>query len=169
MGDGALDLAAANGEPIPYDGWTELVFDLPYNDNPDLTLRVPFLVSHVSLTRLILGFNVIQELILGQEEGTEAVTVIAKFLKDAMQIENDKAEAIVNYVQTRETAHVHALVRVGRQGIVIHPGCVARIKCKIPSDFSVSVALFEAGNPDPKLEQLDLGDSLVEVHHTNQP
>lgn len=64
LGDRELDLTAANGEPIPYDGWVELTFNLPGNDDPNLAIRVPFLVSRVSLVRPILGFNVIQELIL---------------------------------------------------------------------------------------------------------
>lgn len=102
LGDSELDLTAANGEPIPYDGWVELTFNLPGNDDPNLAIRVPFLVSCVNLLRPILGFNVIQELILGREGGVE---VVAQLLREAMQIESDKAEAIVNFVQTREPTH----------------------------------------------------------------
>lgn len=75
LGDRALNLTAANGEPIPYDGWMELTFNLPGNDDPNLAIRVPFLVSCVNLPRLILGFNVIQELILGREGGVEVVPI----------------------------------------------------------------------------------------------
>ena len=31
------------------------------------------------------------------------------------------------------------------------------------------MALFEVNHPDLKLEELDLGDGLVEVHHTRRP
>lgn len=169
LGDRELDLTAANGEPIPYDGWVELTFNLPGNDDPNLAIRVPFLVSCVSLVRPILGFNVIQELILGQEGGIEVVAIIAKLLREAMQIENDKAEAIVNFLQTQEPIHGHARVRVGRHDVVVHPGQVVRIKCKVPADFTPTVALFEVNHPDLRLEPLDLGDGLVEVHHTKRP
>ncbi|KAK0132160.1 hypothetical protein N1851_033046 [Merluccius polli] len=167
LGDRELDLTAANGEPIPYDGWVD--FNLPGNDDPNLAIRVPFLVSQVSLARPIVGFNVIKELILGQEGGMGVVSVIARLLKDAMQVESDKAEAIVNFIQTQEPTHGHALVRVGWHELVVHPGQVARIKCKVPADFTSPVALFEVNHPDLKLEQLDLGDGLVEVHHTRRP
>ncbi|KAF0037936.1 hypothetical protein F2P81_010810 [Scophthalmus maximus] len=169
LGDRNLDLTAANGELIPYDGWVELTFNLPGNDDPNLAIRVPFVVSQVNLLRPIVGFNVIKELILGQETGMEVVAVIARLLKEAMQVENDKAEAIVNLVQTQEPSHGHALVRVGRHDVLIHPGQVAHIKCKVPADFPSTVALFEVNHPDLKLEQLDLGDGLVEVHHTRHP
>lgn len=166
MGDRDLDLTAANGEPIPYDGWIELTFNLPGNEDPSLAIRVPFLVSRVSLARPILGFNVIQELILGRESGVE---VIAQLLRKAMQIEEEQAEAIVNVVQTQEHVHSDALVRVGRHDFVVHPGRVARVRCRVPADFTSPVALFEVNHSDPRLEQLDLGDGLVEVHHTRQP
>lgn len=129
LGDRELDLIAANGEPIPYDGWVELTFNLPGNDDPNLAIRVPFLVSQVSLARPIVGFNVIKELILGQEGGMGVVSVIARLLEDAMQVESDKAEAIVNFIQTQEPTHSRPLVRVGQHEVVIHPGQVARIKC----------------------------------------
>ena len=84
MGNRELDLTAVNGEPIPYDGWVELTFNLPGNHDPNFAIRVPFLVSCVSLVRPILRYNVIQELILGQESGIEVVAIIAKLLREAM-------------------------------------------------------------------------------------
>ncbi|KAI3370852.1 hypothetical protein L3Q82_007369 [Scortum barcoo] len=44
---------------------------------------------------------------------------------------------------------------------------IAHIKCKVPADFTSPVALFEVNHPDLNLEQLDLGDGLVEVHQTS--
>lgn len=73
LGDREQDLTAANGEPIPYEGWVELTFNLPGNEDPNLAIRVPFLISHVSLVRPILGFSMIQELILGKEGEIEVV------------------------------------------------------------------------------------------------
>lgn len=169
IGSQPLDLTAANGGLIPYDGWVELTFNLPGNEDPNLAIRVPFLVSRASLTRPILGFNVIEELILGQDGDIEVVAVIGKLLREAMQIENYQAETIVNFIQTPEPDQKHAVVRVGRQDIVIRPGHVTRIKCKVPADFTSTVALFEVNHPDTRLEELDIGDGLVEVHHVKQP
>lgn len=149
IGSKGLELTAANGGQIPHEGWVELIFNLPDNDDPNLAIRVPFLVSRVSLVRPVLGFNVIQELILGQEDKTGVVTAVAQLLKEAMQIESEQAETIVNFVQTRESPRV--AVKVGRQNVIVRPGCVAHIKCKIPADFSSSVALFEVSQLEQKL------------------
>lgn len=169
LGGEPLKVTAANGEPIPYDGWIELLFNLPNNDNPHLTIRVPFLVGNVSLPRPILGFNVIQELILCQEGGADVITVIAKLLKDAMQIQTGQAEAIVNFIQAHEPMYEHARIRVGKRGAVIHSGQATRVRCHIPADFHAPIALFEVNDLNAKLEQLDIGDGLVEVHHTRRP
>lgn len=86
-----LNLTAANGEPTPHDAWVELTFNLPGNEDPSLAIRVPFLVSRVSLARPILCFSVIQELIFGCEGVLEVVAIIAQLLKSAMQIEEEQA------------------------------------------------------------------------------
>lgn len=82
-----------------------------------------------------------------------------------MQIESSKAEAIVNFVQTHEHTHCQTQVRVGRNDVVVGPGQMARIECKVPYDLTSPVALFEVNC----FEQLDLGDGLVEVHRTRRP
>lgn len=43
LGDRALILTADNGEPIPYDGWVDLTFNPPGNDDPRIAIKVPFL------------------------------------------------------------------------------------------------------------------------------
>lgn len=71
MGECDLKLLAATGEVIPYDGWIEVIVNLPGNDNPNHSIKVPFLVSCNELLRPLLGFNVIQEIILRQGDETD--------------------------------------------------------------------------------------------------
>lgn len=58
-----LDVSAITGDEVPYDGWVEVVVNLQGNDDPDLSICVPFLVSRVKLGRPVVGVNVIQVLI----------------------------------------------------------------------------------------------------------
>lgn len=74
---------------------------------------MPFLVSRVGLVRPVLGFNVIQELILGQEDKTGVVAAVAQLLKEAMQIESEQADTSVNFVQTPEPPQGNVAVKVG--------------------------------------------------------
>lgn len=61
-----LEVCAVNGDIIPFDGWTVITVNLPGNDDPNMSIPVPFLVSHLQIERPLLGFNVIEELIQGQ-------------------------------------------------------------------------------------------------------
>lgn len=66
----------------------------------------------------------------------------------------------MNIVQTQEHVYGVVLVRVGWCDFV-HPGCVARIRCRVPADFTSPLALFEVIHTDPRLEQLALDDGLL--------
>lgn len=61
-----LEVCAVNGDIIPFDGWTVITVNLPGNDDPNMSIPVPFLVSRLQIERPLLGFNVIEELIQGQ-------------------------------------------------------------------------------------------------------
>ena len=56
-----LDLRAANNSPIPYSGYVEIEFNVCNKKTPGLL--VPFLVTKSMLTRPILGYNVIEEIV----------------------------------------------------------------------------------------------------------
>lgn len=43
--EGGLDVYAVNGDTIPFDGWVEVTVNILWNDSPNLSIQVPFLVS----------------------------------------------------------------------------------------------------------------------------
>lgn len=63
-----LDVYAVNGNLVPFDGWVAITVNLPGNENPSLSIKIPFLVSSLPLERPLLGFNVLEELVQGQPE-----------------------------------------------------------------------------------------------------
>uniref|UniRef100_A0A3B1J7S5 ribonuclease H n=1 Tax=Astyanax mexicanus TaxID=7994 RepID=A0A3B1J7S5_ASTMX len=166
MGTQPLNVLAVNGDTVPFDGWIEVTVNLPGNSDPNLSIQVPFLVGSRPLERPILGFNVIEQLIKGQQSGAKILATIANLLSGAMEIEDDKANAIINLIQTQRTERVSpALVKVGQRDVVIRAGQVAHVKCKLPDTLEspFSVVLFEPSQESTQLEKLDLGDGLMEV------
>lgn len=113
MGDYNHDVFAANGGAIPYDGWVEVTVNLPGNDDPNLSIKVLLLVSRADLLRTLLGFNVIQELIQGQGDGMEVLSIMVNLLRGAMEIESEKTEAMVSFNQTQKPVNEQVLVKVG--------------------------------------------------------
>lgn len=63
-----LKVYAVNGDLIPFDGWAIITANLQGNDNPNLSINAPFLVSHLPIERPLLGFNVVKDIIWGQPE-----------------------------------------------------------------------------------------------------
>ena len=57
-----IDLRAANGTSIPYEGWVELTFRI-VDQYPDCALIVPFLVTNSDLASPLIGYNVIEKLV----------------------------------------------------------------------------------------------------------
>ena len=60
-----LNLTATNGTAIPYKGWVEAKFQLNWEDEKEVT--VPFLVTPEWLEQPIVGYNVIEPFLQGDE------------------------------------------------------------------------------------------------------
>ncbi len=166
MGSKPLHVLAVNGDVLPFDGWVEATVNLPGNSDPQLAIQVPFLVGKMALERPLLGFNIIEQLVKGQTSGVSVLATITTLLKGAMEIGDDQAEVIVNFIQRQKpSCDTETIVKVGYQDVVIPSGQLAHIKCSIPVDFDLSepTILFESNVDNPQFEQLDVGDGLLEV------
>lgn len=100
--DDPLSVSAVTGDDIPYDGWVETVVNLQGNDDPDVSIHVPFLVSRIELERPLIGFNVIQVLIENSESRPELLSILSALLAGALEIDDVSVDAMVNFIQTRD-------------------------------------------------------------------
>ncbi|XP_061817764.1 uncharacterized protein [Nerophis lumbriciformis] len=174
IGRKPLSVLAVNGEPLPYDGWVGVNVSLPDNSDPNLSIQVPFLVSSVPMDRPLIGFNVIECLIMGPKGESDFISALVTLLRGALSIENDKAIALVSLIQTHASHDSdvrHGMLKVGFHDVVIPAGAVRQVKCRIPPMFDTSnpLVLFEPNENNPQLQQLDVGDSLLEINHAKVP
>ncbi len=95
-----LEVCAVNGDPIPFDGWTVITVNLLGNEDPSLSINVPFLVSKMPIERPLLGFNVIEELIQGQPE--QLMQTLTTLLAGAIDVPNEKAQTLIEVIRTAE-------------------------------------------------------------------
>lgn len=174
IGDKALSVLGVNGQPLPYDGWVGVMVSLPENSDPNLTVQVPFLVSSVPMDCPLIGFNVIEQLILGPNASTNLIPTIVSLLRSAMNLQDDTATALVNFIQTKLTSDnvvSQSVLKVGLYDVVIPAGQVKYVKCKVSStvDMSNPLVLFEPTESNPQLQQLDVGNSLLTVCDARVP
>ena len=67
-----LNLEAMNGTDIPFDGWIEVKFKLAGDDTTADELTVPVLVGRKEQEYMIIGFNVIEEILSQHRENPQA-------------------------------------------------------------------------------------------------
>lgn len=63
--DNGLQVYGVNGDLIRFDGWVAIPVNLPGNEDLNLLVSIPFQVSSLPIERP-LGFNVVEEFILGR-------------------------------------------------------------------------------------------------------
>lgn len=156
---------AVNGDIIPFDGWIALTVNLKVNENPVFSIAVPSLVSSVALERPILNFNILEEIMQNWSE--ELIPMLITLQGNAMSLPEETAELVVHLIQTSEPSVQCGSVRTGKRKTVIPPGQVTWVKCHVPShfDLSDSAFLFEPGESDVQLAEMDIGEGLLEVQN----
>lgn len=167
--DEELKVYAVNGEILPFDGWVALTVNLKGNENPNLSITVPFLVSSLVLERPLLGFNVLEVMI--QEQPERLIPTLTSLLCNAMVIPTEKAELLVNYIQTDKPPVQCGRLRTSRQDTVIPAGQVAWISCQVPPHMLLSdlMFLFEPDGNSIPLTDLDVGEGLLKVQNPRKP
>ncbi len=134
----------------------------PGNEDPSLSINVPFLVSKMSIERPLLGFNVIEELIQRQPE--QLMQTLTALLAGAIDVPNEKAQTLIEVIRTTEEVECGHL-KVSQRRVIIPAGQVAWVQCRITPNLaqSDSVVMFEPQEDNTHLSCLDLGEGLLEM------
>lgn len=167
-----LGIHAVTGHVVPYSGWVGLIVNLAGNDDPNLTIQAPFLVSQLPLPQPLLGAKVLEEIIRRKESSGDAVATVISLLLSAFGIEEEQVEAIVNFIQVPPRTYCDPVtIRVGKGHALILPGRTVHVWCRVPPNFDVSdpLVLYEPAEKSAALGQLSVGEGLLEVNDTRWP
>lgn len=129
-----------------------------------VAIQVPTLVSQNCVTGLLLGFNVIEEIILESLEKPGSVS-LSDLLADALKLHRNTAEAIVSVISkapAQETMRKET-IRVGKRGLTVLSGKICEIKCHVRSWPEGGTMLFEPTLESVLPEGLELFPALVDV------
>lgn len=166
--EGVLELLAANGTDIPYEGWMEIEFTLckdtvaGMSDKPVL---VPILVASSNIDRPIIGFNVVEELALMNDpsgDGTRSGDMV-KRLCSAMEVGCKTARAVLSVLKKQKPEVQPHTVRVGRRPVTIPKNKVMAVHCSWPNKrvLSASPAVLEPSYEAPWPTGLVIREQLV--------
>lgn len=127
-----LEISAANGTDVPFDGWAEVELQVRSENYGHVTIQVPVLISKNCLNCPIFGSNVIAEIInTNQEQKGEAD--ISALLKEALSISDSAVEALVSALQilTPDETAPECSVRTGKKGVTIPAGQICEVRCRV--------------------------------------
>lgn len=159
-----LRVTAANGTNVPFEGWAELTVEIKSPTHGQVAIEVPVLVSQNCASGLLLGFNVIEEIILESQEKPGSVS-LSDLLAEALKLRRDTAEAMVSVISENPAKDdmVNDTVRVGKKGLTIHSGQVCELRCHVKSRPLGDTVLFEPTWDLELLEGLQLFPALINV------
>lgn len=169
--DNPLQVEAANGTEMPYVGWVELTFRLAASDEE---LHVPMLVMKGSQQpRPIIGFNVIERIVINSQEKQTNDTEEEKLIKTVKMafpnLKKGAVKAFIKAVCVERTSEY--LVRTACQRISIPSHSAVQVKCKIHvKPFKEDTTLVFEPDDNPQWpEGLEFCDTLVQVRKGAQP
>ncbi len=157
--DKDLDLSAANGTAIPYDGWIEVSLEIDIDGTGARQLQVPMLVTPKQLDEPIIGYNIIHEVVINPNSYPRSSHPIERAFGD---IPSQTLKAILNVINDNDA--VLGAVKVGRENVVIPRGESVMVPCRVHTGMPrPTAAVFEPGDSPEVPEGLILHHIAVEV------
>ncbi len=126
--DDPLTITAANGTEVLFEGWAEILMEIKSAKHGQVAIHVPMLVSQSCVSGLLLGFNVIEEIILESLEKPGSVS-LSDLLAEALKLHRDTAETIVSVISdtlAQETPRTDT-IRVRKRGLTVPSGQICEI------------------------------------------
>eukprot|EP00794_Sanderia_malayensis_P006740 gene6740-7500_t len=158
-----LDLTTANGSDLPYVGFVTLVFALPGASTD--TIQVPFLVTEHDMENVIVGFNVVEELVT--QHRTPSDSFVASWVSSLNQV---KADNIATFVEVVEDAkkELPFPVKATKNRIAIPKNASVTVPCRIqiPAVSKATLFMFEPNDVETWPEGVQLHDKVVTVKPT---
>lgn len=155
---GELNIFAANGNLIDFEGWVSISFQLKSGSEE---LLVPFLVTGVcQLERPIIGFNVIKEL---KEKFSESHMFIS-CLSTALPSKTKECLSAVTSVIEEENDLI-GVVKSGKVHTVVAKGASTVLKCFVHTGVNRlnQLAIFVPNLENSLAECLDIKETLITV------
>lgn len=164
LSDQPLEIAAANGTDVPFDGWADTELQIQSVNYGHVAIQVPVLISQHNLNCPILGSNVIAEILKTNKEQRGGADLSA-LLKEALSVSSSAVDALVSALQmpTPDEIDPECSVRTGKKGVMIPAGQICEVKCRVREWPRGGPRLFQPNLESSCPEGLELFPALVDV------
>ena len=162
--EAGLNLIGANGGPIPFEGWVEVQFQLASSTQSAAPITVPLLVARDELEYLIIGYNVIEEVVKGRDQmGGQNADSLREIMSSAFsEVERENVTALVDFVQSAGVERL-CVLRSGKNNLTVPRGQTVSVNCRVdcgPLEERTPV-LFEPAQEPAWPTGLELCEQLI--------
>lgn len=163
--DGPLQITAANGTDVPFDGWMDILVEIKSEKHGSVEIHVPMLVSKHCTTGPLIGFNVI-EIIIMENEGQSNCTSLLDLLLEAMSIQKHTVETLISALNgmSDQDEPEYAVVKTGKKGFTIYMDHISHVKCHLRTLPQGGTMLFEPELENGLPDGLELFPAIVNVY-----
>lgn len=169
-----LQITAANGQNMPYEGFIEVTFGLAADGADPKELVVPMLVMKGgSLSQPILGFNVIEHIIKTSTIG-EPDVMRKEQLHEALRtafpcLQKENVTAFIDLVTVEQTCDY--IVKTTREKVIVPKHTSVQIDCKVQTQplKKDSTLLFEPDTNPQWAEGLEFSETLIKLRRGVSP
>ena len=152
-----LDLRAANGTTIPFEGWVEMEIQMKTPET-SLQMSFPALVTKDQLQQPIIGYNVIEMAI--QLSGGDASSIVGRAIKS---LEPARAKKLVNLMQTNDPEDI-SIIKSGRNDVTIPRHSNTGVRCQTHLGLKEKMTvLFEPAVETQLPEGLQVDEAVVNL------
>lgn len=162
--DGPLEVTAANGTYVPFDGWMDILVEITSEKHGSVAIHVPMLVSKHCTTGPLIGFNVIETVIM-ENGGQPNCTSLLDLLSEAMSLQKHTVETLVSALNNMSCPDEpeHPVVKTGKKGFTISRGQICDVKCRLRAFPGGGTMLFEPELENGLPDGLELFPAIVNI------
>ena len=165
--EAGLNLIGANGGPIPFDEWVEVQFQLTSGTQSSIPLTVPLLVAKGDLEYLIIGYNVIEEVIKSPDQmGEDSAGSLGELMSSAFsEMKQESVTELVDLVQ-RTGVERPCVLRSGKNNLMVPRGQTVAVACRVDCGplEEITLVLFEPAQESAWPAELEQSEQLLSLH-----
>ena len=160
-----LELVTANGTQFPYIGWSIENFEIGKESSLQ-TVEIPILVTTVSLDSPIIGYNVLETLVMNNAAAHS--DLLSGLLHMFGTLLEERVDALVNMIESEKEV-VLSTVKSGKKDVRVKSKETVNISCHINTGYIESnmPVLFEKLSDGCFPFELELCDSLITLKRGN--
>ena len=132
LNDKGLDLKAANGTEIPYEGWIEVSFKLMTSDDKH-GMSVSFLISTEAMDHRIIGYNVIEEIMtnpVSESPNNYEKTLVNALNSSLPNAKQESVKALIGLIRTNTPSELCS-VKVTKRDVVVPKNETVAVTCSV--------------------------------------